>query len=502
MAQADIANAATSLDVFILTFNAGKQHIDPSVFGLHLRDAFGKDGLPDLVVICLQEMSPLAHSFIGSYMINPYFQKYTSAVNIAASSSISSLTQGGEEHIEYSDGYQGQGERPLQDEPEGSPYTLVTTRHVGMTGIMLFALDSTALHDLRSTEVSFGAGEMANKGAVGLRMFYTKEDAQGLERKTELTFVATHLAPHEWNLEKRNKNWESVVSGLLFEDPKKLHGPKSVCPTPSPSTSDDEGGALLSQHQGPIEKALHDITIYKPGSHLFVAGDLNYRISKTRPNSESKLPDLDPKSANYFKEFLTLDQLTLERTAGRTLHGLHESTISFPPTYKLEIVDKKEPPRDVPTHQNSSRAARDVVRWKWVSNRWPGWCDRVLYLDVPPWASPLPPTKKMEIHTIAYDALPPVRTSDHRAVYLRLKVPVLEPSVLAPPHDLPAVLSNDPRVKLPYPVDFDAWESRARFKKWEPIIGWSMLVSQSSQGIAIFTILFLVGMGAWWLKSL
>ncbi|KAH8157390.1 hypothetical protein CIB48_g10861 [Xylaria polymorpha] len=454
----------SSLDVFILTFNAAKEQINSAVFAAHLRDAFAQNAtsLPELVVICLQEMAPLAQSFIGSYMIDPFFQSYASAVHAAAST-------------------QKPLPNPEANQDEDSPYTLVTTRHVGMTGIMLFALDPNALQDLRSTEVSFGAGDMANKGAVGLRMLFSKQDAAGQNKQTELTFVGTHLAPHEWNLEKRNKNWETIVSGLLFEDPQKLCGIKSAHPTPNASTSgsDDEEASLLSHD--PNEMALHDITIYKPGSHLFVAGDLNYRISKTSPTDKSDFPNLDPDSPNYFSRFLALDQLTLEKAAGRTLHGLRESSISFPPTYKLEVTGDKT--------------------WKWASHRWPGWCDRVLYLDIPRWVSQSSATKETGMDIVAYDALPMVQTSDHRAVFLRLIVPVLEPSVLTPPRDLHASDINDPRVRLPYPVDFDSWTNRARFKKWESIIGWSMLISQSKQGITVFTTLFLVGLGVWWFRS-
>ncbi|KAI1744448.1 Endonuclease/exonuclease/phosphatase [Xylaria scruposa] len=497
MSAPDMADTVTtSLDVFILTFNAAKEQINPHVFASHLRNAFAQNatGLPELIVICLQEMAPLAQSFIGSYMIDPFFQNYASAVHIAASSHVA------HKPVQSPDVDQ----EGYQDEPNETPYTLVTTRNVGMTGIMLFALTPSALQDLKSTEVSFGAGDMANKGAVALRMFFSKQDAGDRKRQTELTFVSTHLAPHEWNLEKRNKNWETIVSGLLFEDPQELCGIKTKHPTPRASTNDsddeDEGEGLLSHDLN--ERALHDITVYKPGSHLFVAGDLNYRISKTSPNDKSVFPDLDPDSPNHYKRFLPLDQLTSERVAGRTLHGLRESAILFPPTYKLKITEKQAP-QGTQNQRNGDSTAHDVVDWKWSSHRWPGWCDRVLYLDVPRWVSPSSATTEIGIDTIAYDALPAVRTSDHRAVFLRLKVPVLEPSILAPPQDLSTSDSNDdPRVKLPYPVDFDSWANRARFKKWESVIGWSMLISQSKQGIAVFATLLLVGLGTWWLKSM
>ncbi|KAJ8115893.1 hypothetical protein ONZ43_g4560 [Nemania bipapillata] len=295
-------------DAFILTFNAGKQHIDPTIFGRHLSHAFTQKGtgLPELIVFCLQEMAPLAQCFIGSYMINPYFQSYVSAVKIAASRHMAGLDQAQDEHEyghenenehehehehenERRGASQGAGQSVYQDQEEArdSPYTLVASRNVGLTGIMLFALDPDALRGLKSTEVGFGAGDVANKGAVGLRMFFSKEDTRGEKRETELTFVGTHLSAHEWNLEKRNKNWESIVSGLpaaVFEDPKQLCGSESINPTPRASGTGEERDALLPRD--PNEKALHDITIYKPGSHLFVAGDLNYRISKTRPSPD------------------------------------------------------------------------------------------------------------------------------------------------------------------------------------------------------------------------
>ncbi|KAI1823697.1 DNase I-like protein [Xylaria intraflava] len=482
MTTTNTSSTTPSLDVFILTFNAAKQQINPSIFAHHLRNAFLQNAaeLPELVVFCLQEMAPLAHGFIGSYMISPFFQTYASAVNLAARSFVAGQNQ-------QRDGAQD------PNEPQDPPYTLVASRSVGMTGIMLFARDPKAVDNLQSTEVSFGAGSMANKGAVGLRLLYAKEDAGGQKRSTELTFVGAHLAAHEWNLEKRNRNWESLVTGLLFEDPGKLHNVKSLHPTPHAFDGNDEGEGLLSQEQN--DKALHDITIYKPGSHLFIAGDLNYRISKTSPSPSSVFPDPDPTSPNYFKHFLARDQLTLEKAAGRTLHGLTESTILFPPTYKLDVADWD----GVVPRKNGSPTI-DASSWNWAPHRWPGWCDRVLYLDVPPWASD-PAAKETRITTLAYDALPAVRTSDHRAVFLRLAVPVLEPSELAPPNELRAADSNDPRIKLPYPVDFQSWEHRAQVKKWEPMIGWSMLISQSKKGIALFIALFLVGLGTWWLRS-
>ena len=206
---------------------------------------------------------------------------------------------------------------------------------------------------------------------------------------------------------------------------------------------------------------------------------------------------MNPGSVNHFGRFLPLDQLRLEKAGGRTLHGLSEASISFPPTYKLKHVkasETKDQRNGTPSHPHG-------VRWKWAPNRWPGWCDRVLYLDIPPWVPQPSAGPGLHIDTIAYDALPAVRTSDHRAVFLRLVVPVVEPSVLAPPDELYTSGNKDPRIKLPYPIDFESWDHRARVKKWEWLIGWSMVVSQSKQGLAVFTTIFFIGVGTWWLRS-
>ncbi|KAI1079603.1 DNase I-like protein [Whalleya microplaca] len=475
------------LDVFVLTFNAAKNQINIPVFARHLYNAFGQNAssLPELVVISLQEMSPLAHAFIGSYVLHPYFQRYESAVNFAAAKFVA--------------------DEDRRHQPKDCPYTLVTTRNVGMTGIMLFARDPTAVQDLQAAEVGFGAGDMANKGAVGLRMLYRKKNARGILKETELTFVSTHLAHMEWNLEKRNKNWESIVSGLLFKDPKTFMKHTSAHPTPSSSEDSEEAQNLLEQES--IQRALHDISIYKPGTNLFVAGDLNYRISKTSPAPGSIFPDTDPASPNYFRRFLDRDQLTKELNAGRTLHGLNEARITFPPTYKLVLSPKAEPETELGRIAEEEEDI-DEVAWSWALHRWPGWCDRILFLDTPDWTAKTAHATRMK--TVAYDAIPPVRSSDHRPVFLRLKVPVIDPISLMPSQaacetelsgERDHLKAVDPRVKLPFPIDFQSWEHRAQVKKWESVIGWSMLISQSKQGIMVFVTVLCIGLGTWWFRS-
>ncbi|KAH9888656.1 DNase I-like protein [Xylariomycetidae sp. FL2044] len=451
MSQSGNGSSQTpTLDVFILTFNAAKHLINVPVFANHLRDAFARNAttLPELLVFSIQEMAPLAHSFIGSYILNPYFQHYESAVNLAAA-----------KFLAQNDGQEG---------TKDGPYTLMTTRNVGMTGTMLFARYPDNLQNLQSTEVSFGAGDMANKGAVGLRTFYSKTNDDGSVAGTELTFVSTHLAAMEWNLEKRNKNWEAIVSGLVFEDPKKFTKHKSPHPTPQGS-EDSQGEAQALLDQDPTEKALHDISIYKPTSHLFVAGDLNYRISKTSPAADSKFPNVELESPNHFSRFLHRDQLRAEKAAGHTLHGLSEAEIEFAPTYKLDILPKAEPNTELARIAEEEEDT-DQVAWTYAKHRWPGWCDRILYLDVPYWVKGID-AKARTMKATAYHSMPAVRSSDHMPVFLRMGVPMIEPRALVPPRLDQERAANgeqgevvDPRIKLPFPIDYQSWEHRAQVK--------------------------------------
>ncbi|KAH7037536.1 Endonuclease/exonuclease/phosphatase [Microdochium trichocladiopsis] len=487
----------STADVFVLTFNAQKQLINVPVFATHLLDAFTHHAaaLPDLVVFSLQEMAPLAKAFVGTQLLGPYFDAYETALNRAAAK------------------YMGQNTKnTTSDSAEGSPFSLIATRNVGMTASIVFARDAATVSSVRAAEVGFGAGDMANKGAVGLRLLYTSPRGGGGDGdgRTEITFVTTHLAAMEWNLAKRNKNWASLVSGLVFEDPQKYVDRAAARSRDSGAASRvrgaeggfglaDESRGLLEGDRSELDRDLHNLSIYKPGSHLFVAGDLNYRISTTSPESEDVFPSVDPNSPDYYPKFLDRDQLTQERKAGRTLHGMSEADIKFPPTYKLVCLPKDDESTDSSAEQAGSSSSKDFqvddVKWKWALHRWPGWCDRILYRDTP----------QTKMRVIAYDALPPIRTSDHRPVYLRIQVPLIAPETLGA---IPDAIEDDSgvldtRVALPFPVDLDSWRHRASVKKWESAMGWSLLAAQSKQIIAsVLATLLLVGVGAWWYTAM
>lgn len=423
----------------------------------------------------------MSHSFIGGYFLNPYIARFEEAVNLAA--------------IQYED----ERRQVVSVSPTQGPkkhYSLVRAKNVGYTAILLFARDPTRLQHIQEAEVGFGAAEMGNKGAAGLRTLYQVEGGQS----TELTFVATHLAAMEWNLPRRNANWAAIMRGMTFENPEAILKTFSKGKEPEATSGDGNDGertGLLRGHSDEehlrLQRRIHDISVFRPSSHLFVAGDLNYRISTSSPSPYAAFPSLDPASENHYPKFLHLDQLTRERKAGRTLHGLTEAEIRFPPTYKYDILPQKS-------------VDEQEVPWEFAPHRYPSWTDRVLYLDVPNWIKNSGKSEEeASIQVRAYDAMPVIRTSDHRPVFLRVTVPLISPDEMAPPPHIaeqqPTTpgATPDPRLRLPIEIDPEAWERRAAARRREVMAGWSMFLWSTRQGALILATLLAAGVGGYWL---
>lgn len=426
-------------------------------------------------------MAPLAYSFIGGYFLNPYLSRYEQAINIAAQHIIDDLSSRNSETA-----------NATPTALPSKPYTLVRGKNVGYTAILLFAREPSRLKNIQEAEVGFGAAEIGNKGAVGLRMLYEADGGS-----SELTFVATHLAAMEWNLPRRNANWAAIMRGMAFENPEVVVNSYKTSVTPSPASTppaedEPERARLLdnehNEQHSQLQQQLHNISVFRPSSFLFVAGDLNYRISTTSPPPSATFPSLDPESENYYPDFFRLDQLTRERNAGRTLHGLSEHEVRFPPTYKYDVL----PPRP------GTREPEVDVPWKFAVHRYPSWTDRILFLDVPSWLKK-GHSQDPKFNVRAYDCLPVLRMSDHRPVFLRMDVPLISPSDMAPPSDLDCGVSKDPRARLPMEIDPEAWERRAAARRKEVMAGWSMYLWSTKQGACILATVLAFGAGVYWL---
>lgn len=437
-----------ALDLFVLTYNCAHNAIDVPSLSSTLFNAV--DYVPDLLIISLQEMSPLSHGLIGGSLLSPFFSRISEAVEIAA------RKLSGDSPVAGSS---------ITSEPR--IFTNVAIRNIGMTGIMAFSRDAAAIQNLQTGEVGLGVSSMGNKGGVGLRFTYADAKSGG---ETELTFVAAHLAAMEWDWERRNEDWKNIVRRLVF--------------TPA---NGDEGGnaakARVGSEEAPLLGGSEEANgIYKPTSHLFVAGDLNYRTSDTKPGPDDHKvsfpqPHDSVESPRHYSHLFKNDQLTRERLAGRTFQGLSEAPVTFPPTYKFDSGPYLT-------------ADEDTKAWAWASHRWPSWTDRVLFLEAPKWMERKDHNAKIEVKK--YEPLPLFKTSDHRAVLLSVRVPLV--GIPEPDEDEDAA-SSDPRINPPFEIDPDWSAARAIARKEELVVGVTGYLSGTWEGRCIIggTIAALVG---------
>ncbi len=405
--------AMADLNIYLLTFNCARTLIQPHKFAPHIFDALPEHvSTPDIIVLSLQEVAPIAYSFLGGSYLTPYLNAFQDAIQLVAN-----------DHVN------------------------IVTRNLGLTAIMIFAKDTTRLSAIQTAGVGVGLQAMGNKGGVGIRFMFDE---------TQMTFVAAHLAPMEDALRRRNEDWKNIVRGMVFKSEEKGRRDEH-----------DEDVPLL-QSFGGQDGSEHGM--YSPRSHLFVAGDLNYRVSEAKPTPDDvkvfPQPTDDVDSPIHFFNLLKKDQLLQQLENKNTLHGLSEAKIQFPPTYKL--LENKE---------------GNDNHWNWATHRWPSWCDRILYLELPTWIP-----ERMTIHK--YDALPQLETSDHRPVVLSLAVPLK--AIPKPAGDQDGVRSRPPFQTEP------AWElQRARARKKEIAVGLAAYLTLTWEGNGLLIAMIFGGLGGW-----
>ncbi|KAL8716383.1 MAG: hypothetical protein Q9220_000290 [cf. Caloplaca sp. 1 TL-2023] len=322
--------------------------------------------------------------------------------------------------------------------------------------------------------IGVGVQEMGNKGAVGMRIGYAVSE----DETVELTFVAAHLAPMEDAISRRNEDWMNIVKGLVFTS----LGGKDARHTSEPQGNREESQPLVAAD--PDEHNNSPQGLYTATSHLIFAGDLNYRTSSTKPQLSDHLvfpqPTKDNTGPRHYSHLLQKDQLGQERAAGRTLHGLSEAPIDFPPTYK---------------YSNKAQVLAEIddgttTQWDWAQHRWPSWCDRILFLDNPPWMRSVTPTVKMEVQQ--YTALPLMPTSDHRPVLLALKIPLVP---IPRPND--GEYEGDVRLHPPFEVD-PAWKERRKAaRRKEIVVGLVAYLILTWEGLGILLALIVGVLGGW-----
>lgn len=410
------------LNVYITTFNCGRTPVDVDHFSASFFDGLKNSLPPDLVVLALEEIAPIAYSFLGGSLLVPYFTRFIEAVNTAAG---------------------------LRFE-NGVKYEIVTAKAVGMTGILVLSRQEVQeqIRWIRTAGVGVGHNVgLGNKGACGCRLGLSVD---GSEEDMVVTFVAAHLAPMEWDWERRNADWKSICEGLVFEKEETV-GRNRILPDGGPETEPllaDSNSNGSNEQQG----------LFIPNSHLFFAGDLNYRTSDTGPGPKDyegwPQPASSVSDVHHYSHLLERDQLKREQRAGNTLTQLTESEITFPPTYKYSAAAQKQAAQG----SKEEVAGSEGQKWLWAKHRVPSWCDRILFL-----AASLPKVGD-------YTALPVQPTSDHRPVVLSLSIP-------RKPVDLP--------VKQPFAINKDWKANRAAARRYEYIIGIAAYLGLTWEGEAL-----------------
>ncbi|MCO5565396.1 hypothetical protein L7F22_019069 [Adiantum nelumboides] len=411
---------------------------------------------PDFYAVGFQELLPLHDGFANNVYAQTAIERTDRSIRRAIRPQSASTRK---------DGKYPQGGGP-------EDYTLVATAQV--VGIVLFvyarerkpevglgsginAIPSAVsrIKEIRTSTVSTGFFNLlGNKGAAGVRIVVGGA-VPGSPDET-FTFVCAHLTAHDHNVPRRNADWKNIVSRLVF-------APDSVQPLPPPpidvskrNTNDEKSLDGItetyetaysknkkSKKAIPIDQKEHGV--YET-SHLFVFGDLNYRIGfniKPSPilarkgSAAEKLTKKDVKrkiNQADWKTLATYDQLTIEHKHSdgpRTLHGLVEPPVTgfgFPPTYKYKIdkAQRKKAKEAVKKEKGDDSADLEIIQpiptgpngfGELSGKRVPGWTDRIL------WASVDRDDAFHGVQPELYRSIMRYTHSDHKPVTAILKLP-------------------------------------------------------------------------------
>lgn len=252
-------------------------------------------------------------------------------------------------------------------DPNRSYYMVSQKALVGLL-ICVFVKQSHRLRVKDVTATSVGVGVMGiagNKGGVSVRLqFYD----------TTLCFICSHLAAHRENVTGRNSDFANIYSKTIFDV-----GEQAI--------RDLRRSGNLAEGvvgHGSVGVKSHDV--------VFWLGDLNYRIDESMPTEVV----LKNSESGGIGELRSLDQLNIERSAGRVFQEFEEGVLNFPPTYKYQPG----------TDMYEQRPEKKL--------RAPAWCDRIL------WRAQVP----SHVEQFTYNRSIRPNVSDHKAVYSTLRVTV------------------------------------------------------------------------------
>lgn len=240
-------------------------------------------------------------------------------------------------------------------------YELVAQKSMVGLLIVCFAQPHHRVAHVHTSAVGVGVlGIAGNKGGVSIRLHLYD---------STIAFCCTHLAAHRENVVGRNQDVANILQKSTFDI-----GEAAVREVV-------RSGSYWTH--SPVVKLMdHDVVVW--------LGDLNYRIDESMPTEVV----LQHAERGQLEPLRALDQLNLEREAGRTLEFFEEGPLQFPPTYKYQ------PGTDIYEQRPDKKL------------RAPAWCDRIL------WSSPDAVTQ------LSYGRSETPNCSDHKPVYSMLQLTI------------------------------------------------------------------------------
>lgn len=263
----------------------------------------------------------------------------------------------------------------------GEGHRLVAT--ATMMSLQLFIISRRALQshfeDVKVDKVGgggFGAVVRRQKGAVAVS-FKFKEAA--------FLFIASHLSPHESNVEERNSQFQRISQSLFSS---RSPSPRlSSCLNASPvedDTPSSNGSETPFSFIGgltPTAASPSNTSAVEDSDLVVWLGDLNYRIQDHRSLVDALI------NQNLYKPLWHKDQLSREIERGHVFKGFREGPLSFRPTYKYDVGT-----------DNYDTSPKERV---------PSWTDRILYKVK---------GGSIKVDVCDYDAIDFIKSSDHRPV--------------------------------------------------------------------------------------
>ncbi len=239
---------------------------------------------------------------------------------------------------------------------KGDEYVLLRSGQLVGAALMAF-VRSSVLGRIKNVEGAIKktgmSGIAGNKGAVAIRM-----DIES----TSVCFVTAHLAAGFANYEERNRDYNTITSGLRF------------------------------QRNRSIED--HEIVVW--------AGDFNYRVGlgyeKTKALVNEAIIGSEKIKEEALGKLYENDQLNIQMVVGNCFNYYREGRVKFLPTYKYDIGKDDFDSSD----KQRIPAWTDRILWKVNHNRNVVQAGEVLGTQM----------KQLE-----YDSVMGLRFSDHRPVY-------------------------------------------------------------------------------------